>query len=261
MDNVQLHQEEVEKRLSCYFTWYFSLIIFMQLLQTFFTMFHKYDSEDSEYTTRYKVGWVFYMIFFFAQVIMLIGTYIFAWTVYLRLIIFLKPKKQVLKADSTANEGFVEHEEEDDNYFSEPMGTQYEMRRQIIAEERRHQYRWLNILFIYILVTLTLRTFTYLGFRLTSKQKIFEWTQIRPVVFYLTYATDFLIVVGVLYFIYRTTESKDAMTQSMTSIATASSIQAEDRENQVTGDRTQPQVSDNESSAEDGDKEILAKRE
>ena len=65
----------------------------MQLLQTFFTIFHKYDSEDSESTTRYKVGWVFYMIFFFAQVIMLIGTYIFAWTVYLRLIIFLKPKK------------------------------------------------------------------------------------------------------------------------------------------------------------------------
>lgn len=61
-------------------------------------------------------------------------------------------------------------------------------------------------------MTLTLRTGTYVGFRLTSKEKIFEWTQIRPVVFYLTYATDVLIVCGVLYFIYVSTNSIESNT-------------------------------------------------
>jgi len=37
------------------------------------------------------MGWVFYMIFFFTQVAMLIGTYFFAWAVYIRLALFLKP--------------------------------------------------------------------------------------------------------------------------------------------------------------------------
>lgn len=55
---------------------------------------------------------------------------------------------------------------------------------------------------MYLLFTLTLRTGIYLGLRLTSGQRMFEWTFISPSVFYLTYATDLMIVVGVMYFIY-----------------------------------------------------------
>ena len=56
---------------------------------------------------------------------------------------------------------------------------------------------------------LTIRTGVYVGVRLTSAQKILRWTFIKPVVFYLTYSTDLLIVLGVLYFIINSAPEKD----------------------------------------------------
>eukprot|EP00354_Favella_ehrenbergii_P009100 CAMPEP_0170468148 /NCGR_PEP_ID=MMETSP0123-20130129/11440_1 /TAXON_ID=182087 /ORGANISM="Favella ehrenbergii, Strain Fehren 1" /LENGTH=145 /DNA_ID=CAMNT_0010734651 /DNA_START=964 /DNA_END=1401 /DNA_ORIENTATION=+ len=92
--------------------------------------------------------------------------------------------------------------------------TEYEKKRALIAQMFRPRYRWFNFVFAYILTTLTLRTGVYIGFRfvgnehITASEKIFEWSLIRPVVFYLTYATDIMIVIGVLYFIYTSTQLK-----------------------------------------------------
>lgn len=65
VDKVQQHQEQIEKRLACKFNLYLGLIVSMQSLETFFVLFHKLDSSESIDTTRYKLGWVCYMIFFF----------------------------------------------------------------------------------------------------------------------------------------------------------------------------------------------------
>ena len=61
---------------------------------------------------------------------------------------------------------------------------------------------------------MTIRTGVYIGFRLTSEEKIFQWKLIRPCVFYLTYASDMLIVFGVLYFIWNSTELKSKYNRS-----------------------------------------------
>ena len=78
----------------------------------------------------------------------------------------------------------------------------FERKRDIIREAFRPKYLTFNLQFIYLLVTLTVRTFTYVGLRLTSAEKIFDWVRIKPGVFYLTYVTDFMILFGVLYFIH-----------------------------------------------------------
>ena len=75
------------------------------------------------------------------------------------------------------------------------------------------KYPTFNLQFAYLLVTLTLRTFTYVGLRLTSREKILQWVRIKPSVIYLTYATDFMIVFGVLYFIYQAAPRKDTDAQ------------------------------------------------
>ena len=124
---------------------------------------------------------------------MLIGTYVFAWAVYIRLVIFLKPRSS---SDS------------DDHFFNQNM-TEFEKRREMIRRQFSPRYCWFNVVFIYILVILTERTAIYIGLRLTSWEKMYKWSQIRPIVFYLTYATDLLIVVGILYFIRSSTNLKD----------------------------------------------------
>ena len=76
----------------------------LQGLQCFFVFFHAFDTEESDETLRYKLGYIFYMIFFFVQASMLVGSYVFAWYVYLRLIMFLKPGLSVPGTADGANE-------------------------------------------------------------------------------------------------------------------------------------------------------------
>ena len=73
----------------------------------------------------------------------------------------------------------------------------------------RPKYFSFNLQFIYLLATLTLRAGTYVGLRLVSVKKIFQWIYIEPSVFYLTYATDIMILAGVMYFIYQSAELKE----------------------------------------------------
>ena len=178
-------------------------------MQTFFVFFHMFDTEDSDETLRYKLGWAFYMIFFFTQALLLIGTYVFAWYVYLRLAFFLKPAKSTAGPVYNQDGEYVQDDQFEDQNLSE-----YEKRRRIIAERFSPRYTWFNVVFAYILITLTLRTGTYVGFRMTSGEKIFEWKLIQPCVFYLTYATDVMIVFGVLYFIWSSTKLKSRYNRS-----------------------------------------------
>lgn len=132
------------------------------------------------------------MIFFFMQSLMLVGTLIWAYVLYVRLTLFLKPEK-----------------EDDDRY--EVLRSSFEEKRANLrrAYNQGHRYRNLNLLFVYYLVILTIRTGVYVGVRLTSAEKILRWTFIKPVAFYLTYSTDLLIVLGVLYFIVNSAPPKD----------------------------------------------------
>ena len=84
-------QERVEAKLRIWFNIYFVLICFCQASQTFFTIFHALDSKDSDETLRYKIGYFLYMAFFFLQSLMLFATFVFAWVIYIRLAMFLKP--------------------------------------------------------------------------------------------------------------------------------------------------------------------------
>jgi hypothetical protein len=63
--------------------------------------------------------------------------------------------------------------------------------------------------FIFLLFCFTVRAGIYIGLRLTSSEKMFEWTFIKPVVFYLTYSTDIVIVCGLMYFISKSAPLKD----------------------------------------------------
>ena len=63
-------------------------------MNSFCVIFHMLDSEGSEDTLRYKMGQISYFTFFFLQTVALIGTYTFAWIIYIRLAIFLKPRKR-----------------------------------------------------------------------------------------------------------------------------------------------------------------------
>ena len=84
-------QDEIEKKLSCIFYWYFGLIVYTQAANTFFVVFHSLDVEDSEETLRYKMGTVLYMINFFLQSIILVATFGWAWYLYIKLFQFLRP--------------------------------------------------------------------------------------------------------------------------------------------------------------------------
>ena len=125
---------------------------------------------------------------------MLVATNVFAWAVYIRLAVFLKP--------STSSDS-------DDHFFDQNM-TEFEKRREVIRKQFSTRYCWLNVGFIYLLVILTARTAIYIGLRFSSNEKIFEWTDICPGFFYVTYVNDILIVIGTLYFIRSSTNLKDA---------------------------------------------------
>lgn len=45
------------------------------------------------------MGYVLYMVFFFVQVFLLVGTYIGAWFIYIRLALFLKPASDTDDSD------------------------------------------------------------------------------------------------------------------------------------------------------------------
>lgn len=62
---------------------------------------------------------------------------------------------------------------------------------------------------IYLLVTLSVRTFTYVELRMTSVDKLLKWVYIEPHTFYLTYFSDIMIVFGVLTFIYKSAPLKE----------------------------------------------------
>jgi len=45
--------------------WYTWVLVLVTAMNTFFVVFHRYDVEESEVTLRYKLGYFFYMTFFF----------------------------------------------------------------------------------------------------------------------------------------------------------------------------------------------------
>ena len=193
IDTIQLKQEEIEMKLSYRFKWYTGVLVFATTLNTFFVVFHRYDSADSTLSLRYKLGYFFYMMNFFTQSLILLGTFIFSIILFIRLTMFLKPKNQVLDING-------EEILSDDEFIDQR--DSFEQKRDVIRRGFRTKYLSFNLQFIYLLVTLAVRTFTYVGLRLVSKEKMFEWIYIKPSVFYLTYATDVMILIGVMYFIY-----------------------------------------------------------
>ena len=111
IDHIQQKQEEIEKRLSCRFKLYTFSLIFFTMVNTFFVVFHRYDTKGSEWTLRYKLGLIFYFINFMSILVLkinfilsaliLIATFIYSFVLYARLAIFLKPRKsrRVLNAN------------------------------------------------------------------------------------------------------------------------------------------------------------------
>ena len=95
IDNIDRdrHDDSVQKKLSYRFFLYMGLILLAQILNTFFVLYHVFDSKGSESTIRYKLGQIFYMIFFFMQSLMLVCTLIWAYYLYVRLTLFLKPEE------------------------------------------------------------------------------------------------------------------------------------------------------------------------
>lgn len=71
------------------------------MVNTFFVVFHRYDTKGSEWTLRYKIGLIFYFINFILSALILIATFIYSFVLYARLAIFLKPRKsrRVLNAN------------------------------------------------------------------------------------------------------------------------------------------------------------------
>ena len=58
-------------------------------------MFHRFDVENSEETLRYTLGTIFYMVDFYVQCIILLATFVYAFVIYIRLALFLKPRTRV----------------------------------------------------------------------------------------------------------------------------------------------------------------------
>ena len=86
----------------------------------------------------------------------------------------------------------------------------------MIRRAYKGKYTDLNIHFAYLLFCLTLRTGIYISLRLTSVEKLFDWTFIKPAVFYMTYATDLLVVGGVMYFVMKTAPLKERYAKKAT---------------------------------------------
>lgn len=149
------------------------------------------------------MGSVCYFALFTVQVILVIATWFFSIFIYIRLAIFLKPET----AMSVGPEG-VQLTDDEDDMFENQNKTPFEVKRSMIRRQYESKYLDLNLHFIFMILILTVRTGIYVGLRLTSKQKLIEWTLIKPVVFYLTNVSDFLIVGGVMYFVMRTTPIK-----------------------------------------------------
>ena len=94
IDQVQRKQEDIERKLSYRFQCYAWLLVFFTAVNTFFVVFHRYDSRDSELTLRYKLGYIFYFINFLSSSLILLGTFLYSFVLYARLAIFLKPKRR-----------------------------------------------------------------------------------------------------------------------------------------------------------------------
>ena len=88
--------EEIEATLSFRFYWIMGVTLFCVILNTFFITFHEFDTEDSETTLRYKLGQIFYMIFFIVQTLVLIGVFVFSIVLYCKVFTLLKPSKKPL---------------------------------------------------------------------------------------------------------------------------------------------------------------------
>ena len=134
------------------------------------------------------IGSVCYFVLFSVQVVILFATWVSAIVIYVKLALFLKPEKQ-----------------RTDDQFEPVRGTMFEQTRSLLRRQFQAKYLDMNLHFIVMIAILTIRTGTYAFLRLTSKEKLLEWTLIRPVVFYLTYATDLAIVGGVMYFVWKST--------------------------------------------------------
>ena len=50
------HDNVIQEKLGYRFSWYMWLIIGAQILNTFFVIYHIFDSKGSEKTVRYKLG-------------------------------------------------------------------------------------------------------------------------------------------------------------------------------------------------------------
>ena len=123
-------------------------------MNTFVVIFdlfnHRKGKEEESY---YKLGSATYFIFFFVQSIALFGTYIFAWVVYIKLAIFLKPVSSEKNGEDAA----------DDDRYEDLNKSKFERNRDVIRRKFRSKYLTFNVSFAYLLITLTLRTGTYIG--------------------------------------------------------------------------------------------------
>ena len=133
------------------------------------------------------------------QSLMLLATFGCAWVLYYRLTTFLKPL-DTPKNDEEANE---------DDDFEDPNKSAFEVRRDTFRKSFKPKYYKMNVALIYLLTVLTIRVVTYVMLRLTSESKMFDWLLIKPSVFYITYVTDLMILVGTLYFIWNSTTLKE----------------------------------------------------
>ena len=114
---MQIKQEEIEQKLSYRFNWYSWILVFVTSINTFFVIFHKYDEDDSEKTLRYKLGYIFYMVNFYIQCFLLLGTSVYAFIIYYRLAVFLKPPSVAYDDQSADQVSSQNHP--DDNYIDE----------------------------------------------------------------------------------------------------------------------------------------------
>ena len=141
------------------------------------------------------MGSICYMICFFLQSIMLLATFFFGWILFVRLFIFLKPD-----SDDTP---------ESDDMFHDVNKSSFERKRDVIRKSFKPQFFRMNVVLLYILFVLTIRTITYVWLRLTSHEKIFDWLLIKPSIFYITYVTDVMITLGILLFVMGSTTLKE----------------------------------------------------
>lgn len=187
---------EIEKKLSYRFKWFGGMIVFTTAMNTFFVVFHHFDVDGSEKTLRYKLGSIFYMINFFIQTLLLLATFVYAFVLYIKLALFLKPKARQYDANGNA----VESGDDDDTYVDQNRDP-FEVKRDTFRKGFEPKYLKFNLNFIILLVIFTVRVGTYVGLRLVTKERIFEWITIKPGVIYLSFVTDIAFLVWVLCFI------------------------------------------------------------